>query len=154
MSGQVPADAELVGVLAGLSDPEAAITRRLTLLVYKDIEAAQRYLVDVFGFAAGELTRDDGGAVVHGEVYAGDGLIWMHRESEEYRLASPATVGRATHCMAVHVDDAAAHCQRARDAGAEIVYEPAEMPYGVLEYGVRDSEGGLWSFMQPLEEES
>ena len=27
------------------------------------------------------------------------------------------------------------------------------MPYGVCEYGARDSEGGLWSFMEPLDEE-
>jgi uncharacterized glyoxalase superfamily protein PhnB len=25
------------------------------------------------------------------------------------------------------------------------------MPYGVREYSVRDPEGGLWSFMQPIE---
>ena len=36
--------------------------------------------------------------------------------------------------------------------GAEIAHEPADMPYGVREYGVRDPEGGLWSFMQPTEE--
>lgn len=153
MSGQAPTDVELIGVLAGLGDPEAAITRRLTLLVYRDIEAAQRYLVDVFGFARGELARDPDGRVVHGEVYAGDGLIWLHREAEEFALASPATLGRATHCMAVHVDDLDAHFERVRDGGAEIVYEPTLMPYGVREYGARDNECGLWSFMQRLEEE-
>jgi hypothetical protein len=26
------------------------------------------------------------------------------------------------------------------------------MPYGVREYGARDHEGGLWSFMQPIEQ--
>lgn len=153
MSGRQPTDAELVGVLAGLHDPDAPITRRLTLLVYRDIEAAQHHLVDVFGFAAGELVLDESGVVVHGEVYAGDGLIWMHREAEEYGLASPATLGAATHCMAVHVDDVDAHFERVRDCDGQIVYQPTDMDYGVREYGVRDSEGGLWSFMQPLEQE-
>jgi DNA-binding transcriptional MerR regulator len=151
MTGQQPTDAELVGVLAGLDDPDAAITRRLTLLVYRDIEAAQRHLVEVFGFAPGELARDESGKVVHGEVYAGDGLIWMHREAEEYGLASPATLGAASHCMAVHVEDVDTHYERVRDAGGEIVYPPTDMDYGVREYDARDSEGGLWSFMQPLE---
>ncbi len=150
LSGQVPTDEELLSVLGGLVDPESAVTRRLTLLVYRDIEAAQRYLVEVFGFAPGELTRDGDGMVVHGEAYAGDGLIWMHRESDEFGLASPASVGRATHCMAVDVENVDAHCARVRDAGGEIAYEPTEMPYGVREYGARDSEGGLWSFMQHL----
>ncbi|MFI6942652.1 MerR family transcriptional regulator [Streptomyces sp. NPDC050418] len=153
MGGQAPADEELLGVLTALADPDAAVTRRLTLLVYRDIEAAQRHLVDVFGFAPGELTRDDAGAVVHGEVYAGDGLIWMHRESAGHGLASPATLGGASHCMAVHVDDVEAHCTRVREAGGRIVYEPTDMPYGVREYGARDTEGGLWSFMQPLHTE-
>jgi MerR family transcriptional regulator, thiopeptide resistance regulator len=150
MGGATPTDAELVGVLAGLPDTEPSATRRLALLVYRDIEAAHRHLVEVLGFAAGDLTRDDDDKVVHGEVFAGDGVIWMHRESEEFRLASPATLGAATQCMAVHVEDVDRHYERVRDAGGEIVYEPTDMPYGVREYAVRDNEGGLWSFMQPL----
>lgn len=151
--GDHPADAELVGVMAGLphTDSDTVATRRLTLLVYRDIEAAQRHLVDVFGFAAGPLARDDAGTVVHGEVRAGDGVVWMHREAPEHGLASPATLGAATHCMAVDVDDCHAHHERVRDAGGDVVYPPTEMPYGVLEYGARDAEGGLWSFMQPLD---
>jgi len=151
MSGQAPTDAELVAVLAGLPDAEASATRRLTLLVYRDLESAQRHLVLVFGFTAGELTRDQTGKVVHGEVFAGDGVIWMHPESADHRLASPATLGAATHCMAVHVDDVVAHFERVRAAGATIAYEPTDMDYGVREYGALDSEGGLWSFMQPRE---
>jgi len=150
MSGEEPTDAELVGVLEGLPDAEASATRRLTLLVYRDIEAAQRHLVEVFGLAPGELTRDEDGTVVHGEVYAGDGVIWMHRESEEFRLASPATSGSASHCMAVDVDDVDSHCEQVSAAGGDIAYEPTDMPCGVREYAASDSEGGLWSFMQPL----
>lgn len=149
LSGDRPRDEELLDLLAGLGDEPTAV-RRLTLLVYRDIEAAQRHLVDVLGLVAGELTRDGDGRVVHGEVFAGDGVIWMHQESEDYRLASPATSGTASHCMAVDVDDVHAHHARAVAAGAEIVYAPTAMPYGVTEYAARDSEGGLWSFMQPL----
>ena len=54
--GLQPTDMELVGVLAGLDDPDAAINRRLTPL-----------------------------------VYAGDGLIRMHPETEEHGVASSAT---------------------------------------------------------------
>ncbi len=150
LAGDRPRDDELLDLLAGLGDEPAAV-RRLTLLVYRDIEAAQRHLVDVFGFEPGELTRDGDGRVVHGEVFAGDGVIWMHQESAEFGLASPATSGSASHCMAVDVDDVDAHHRRSVAAGAEIVYAPTEMPYGVREYAARDSEGGLWSFMQPIE---
>lgn len=154
MSGQTPTDEELVGVLTGLPDPDAQLTKRITLLVYADIEAAHRYLVEVFGFAPGPLAHGESGKVVHGEVHAGDGVIWMHREAPEFGLASPATLGAATHCMAVHVDDIDAHFARVKSAGGDTTSEPTVMPYGVREYSVRDCEGGLWSFMEPLTDEA
>jgi uncharacterized glyoxalase superfamily protein PhnB len=55
--------------------------------------------------------------------------------------------------MAVHVDDLDAHFARVEAAGGEIRQEPTAVPYGVREYRARDSEGGLWSFMEPLDEE-
>ena len=153
LEGADPTDTELLDLLAGLGDEPVAV-RRLTLLVYRDLEAMQRFLVEVFGFAAGPLHRNPtGSTVVHAEVYVGDGVIWMHQESPHHRLASPATSGTASHCMAIDVDDVEAHYARTKAAGAEIAHEPTDMPYGVREYSVRDPEGGLWSFMQPIEQE-
>jgi uncharacterized glyoxalase superfamily protein PhnB len=75
----------------------------------------------------------------------------MHREAAEFGLASPAALGAATHCMAIHVDDLDAQFARVKAAGGDIVSEPTVMPYGVREYSARDCEGGLWSFMQPID---
>lgn len=147
-----PTDAELLALLAGVSGNEPALTRRLTLLVYRDLEAAARHLIEVFGFGAGPMERGSDGVVVHAEVYAGDGRIWLHREMPEQGLASPATAGVATACMAVSVDDVEAHHERVAATGAEIAYPPRAMPYGVREYGVRDPEGVLWSFMEELDD--
>jgi uncharacterized glyoxalase superfamily protein PhnB len=55
--------------------------------------------------------------------------------------------------MAVIVDDVDRHYQRAVAAGASVVYPPRDMEYGVREYAARDPEGGLWSFMTPLNSE-
>jgi uncharacterized glyoxalase superfamily protein PhnB len=44
-----------------------------------------------------------------------------------------------------------AHYLRVKASGADIVYELADMPYGVREYGVRDLEKRLWSFMTALD---
>jgi uncharacterized glyoxalase superfamily protein PhnB len=46
----------------------------------------------------------------------------------------------------VYVPDTDAHYARARAAGAEIVRELADTPYGSREYSARDVEGNLWSF--------
>jgi DNA-binding transcriptional MerR regulator/uncharacterized glyoxalase superfamily protein PhnB len=151
LEGADPTDTELLDLLAGLGDEPAAV-RRLTLLVYRDVEGAHRFLVEVFGFGPGLVTHHDG-KTFHAEVFAGDGVIWLHHESPEHRLASPVTSGTASHCMAIDVDDVEAHFRRTQAAGAEIAYEPTDMPYGVREYGARDHEGGLWSFMQPIEQE-
>jgi uncharacterized glyoxalase superfamily protein PhnB len=139
--------------MEGLGEMDPSVTQRLTLLVYDDIEAVHDHLVTVFGFGPGRLTRDENGRVVHGELHVGDGLVWLHPSSDEHGLASPASLGVATHCMAVMVDDVDAHHARAVAAGAEVVGAPRDEGYGYREYDARDLEGGLWSFMSPLEGE-
>lgn len=149
LRGTAPAPAELLDLLAGLSTEETLPTRRLTLLVYRDLAAAHAHLVEVLGFGAGPVTRDDGGRVVHAEVHVGDGVVWLHPELPAARLASPVTAGSASACLAVEVDDVEAHHARLVAAGARVDYAPTDMPYGVREYGVRDPEDHLWSFQQP-----
>ncbi len=144
-------DRELMALLDGIGDADCAALQRITVLVYDDIEAAHDFLVSVFGFSPGELIRDDAGQVVHGEVHVGDGVVWLHPAAPQHRLASPRTLGASTHCMAVIVDDVDRHCDRTRSAGAVIMGEPRNEPYGYREYDALDSEGGYWSFMTPLE---
>jgi uncharacterized glyoxalase superfamily protein PhnB len=60
-------------------------------------------------------------------------------------------MGAATASVAVMVDDVDAHFRHASERGATILYEPVDQPYGYREYSARDSEGGLWSFMKPLD---
>jgi MerR family transcriptional regulator, thiopeptide resistance regulator len=148
-----PTDEELLDTLHDLAEIDHGLTQRLTLLVYDDIEAVHDYLVAVFGFGPGTITRNGSGRVIHGEMHVGDGVIWMHPPSEEYRLKSPATLGASTHCMAVMVDDVDRHHEKAAAAGATVVYPPRDMEYGVREYSAHDLEGGLWSFMTPLDAE-
>ena len=105
LAGSPPTDAALLDLLSGMSDDEPGLTRRITLLVYRDLAEAHAWLVDVLGLAAGPLVREHGRAV-HGEVYAGDGVVWLHREAPEHGLVPPlATGGRVTASLAVHVDD-------------------------------------------------
>jgi uncharacterized glyoxalase superfamily protein PhnB len=59
--------------------------------------------------------------------------------------------GAATASVAVMVDDVDAHFRHASEHGATLDYEPVDQPYGYREYSARDSEGGLWSFMKPLD---
>ncbi len=147
--GDRPSDEALLDLLSGLPVDEPALTRRITLLVYRDIAAGHAFLVDVLGLAPGPVSYD-GERAVHGEVHAGDGVVWLHREAPEHRMVSPLTTGTVTASIAVLVDDVDAHHARVAATGAAVAHAPTDMPYGVREYSVHDPEGHLWSFQTPL----
>jgi len=65
------------------------IKRIIPLLVYKDIPATHDFLVKAFGFEAGGVERNAEGQPIHGEVYAGQATIWLHRATAEHGLDSP-----------------------------------------------------------------
>jgi DNA-binding transcriptional MerR regulator/uncharacterized glyoxalase superfamily protein PhnB len=146
-----PLTEDLLQVLEEMTMLDTTVQRRISILVYSDLEAAYEFLVRVFGLGPGQLTRDDSGTVVHGELQAGDGVVWLHPESPEFGLRSPRSLGAATASMAVMVDDVDAHFRHASQHGAVIDYEPVDQPYGYREYSARDSEGALWSFMKPFD---
>lgn len=147
----VPLTDDLLNLMEEMTMLDTAVQRRISILVYDDMAAAYEYLTDVFGLTGGQVTRDDEDNIVHAELQAGDGVVWLHPSSEQFGLASPRSVGAATASMAVMVDDVDAHHEHAASKGAEILYEPVDQPYGYREYSVRDPEGGFWSFMKPLD---
>jgi uncharacterized glyoxalase superfamily protein PhnB len=145
-----PLTVDLLRIMEDMTMLDTHVQRRISILVYSDMEAAYDYLVRVFGLGPGKITCNDAGRVVHAELQAGDGVVWLHPESPKWKLASPRSVGASTAMMAVMVDDVDAHCRRAKEQGAPIDYEPVDQPYGYREYSARDHEGGMWSFMKPI----
>lgn len=145
-----PTTDELTTLLEEMHMTATAIERRISILVYEDLEAAHAWLSRVFGLVPGEVTHDGDGTAVHAVLEAGDGLVWLHPESPEFQLASPRRLGGANGSMAVVVEDVDAHHAHALAEGAEVVYAPVDQPYGYREYSARDLEGALWSFLRPL----
>lgn len=121
----------------------------IPVLVYADIQAAHDFLVDAFGFSAGQVERDANGNVVHGEVHVSGSPIWLHRVTTEHELAAARDAAESGG-LAVTVDDVDAHHRRAQQAGARIDSSPTDQPYGRREYGVRDPEGRRWWFGTPV----
>lgn len=105
----------------------------------------------MFGFTPGEVSVDPEGRAVHAALYIGDGVVWLHPDTATYQLASPQSLGAGSATMAVMVDDVDEHFRLVRAKGGDIVYPPVDQPYGYQEYGVRNCEGALWSFMKELE---
>jgi uncharacterized glyoxalase superfamily protein PhnB len=121
----------------------------LPVLACSDIAAEHDFLVSVLGFASGGLERAPDGTVVHAEVRAGDRRIWLHLTSEAAKLATPEKLGGAGGGIVVYVRDVDAHFTAVRDAGATILHEPVDRPYGQREYGVRDPDGHSWWIATP-----
>ena len=59
-------------------------------------------------------------------------------------LKTPSDAGCVTGSNLIVVDEIDAHYERARAAGAEIVTELFEQPFGGKLYAVRDPEGHHW----------
>jgi DNA-binding transcriptional MerR regulator len=143
-----PSTDELFATIEEMTMLDSTVHSTTALLVYDDLDAAHEYLVRVFGLTAGALHQDERGRHVHGEVRAGDHVIWLHPPADGYR--SPRSLGAATGMTVINVDDVDAHYQRCTAAGAEVIEEPTGQPYGVREWGARDLEGHLWFFHSPI----
>lgn len=128
-------------------------------LAYEDAAAASAWLTKAFGFT--EVNRIDmpGGKIGHLEMSTERrGVIMMaeptsgyrgpRRHAEECAAASRwQQVPYVIDGVVVQVDDADAHHERARQAGARILSEPEDSPYG-RGYRAEDLEGHRWMFSQ------
>ena len=128
----------------------SGIQKLIPILVCQDIAGEHDFLVNALGFSSGGVHRSAEGQAVHGEVRAGNVVIWLHRVAEELKLVSPRSIPAASSGLVGYVDDVDSHYARARSRGAQIDSKPRDMPYGQREYGVRDPEGHRWWFAQPI----
>lgn len=119
-------------------------------LRYRDAVAAIDWLCDAFGFTRHLVVPDESGGIAHAQLGCEGGMIMLGsaRDDEFGRLQKPpAEVGGvATQSPYIIVPDADAHYERAKAAGARIVYDIRDEDYGGRGYSCQDLEGHLWSF--------
>ena len=87
-----------------------------------------------------------GGAVHHAEVRIGDSMVMMGECPED---ADPQPTS-----LYLYVDDADAWFQRAVEAGAEVIMEPADQFYGDRHGAVKDPCGNSWYIATHIEDVS
>lgn len=127
-------------------------------LYYDDARAAIDWLCRAFGFEVKIVVEGEGGQIDHSELTYGGGLIMVagtHKASKFDFIRSPSQAGGNTQNLMVYVDDADAHCERARAAGDRITQEPASVDYGEEYWSDRgyacvDPGGHHWWFYQRL----
>jgi uncharacterized glyoxalase superfamily protein PhnB len=114
-------------------------------LLYEDGEDAAAFLTRTFAFKeVDRRTGAAGGLHLEFETELG-GQIYAGQPPQGYR--NPAYVGR-TSLVHVIVADVDAHHDRAKSAGATIVEELVDLPFGHRRYTCRDPQGHEWSFAQ------
>jgi DNA-binding transcriptional MerR regulator len=80
-AGESLSTADLLTLLEEMTMTDTNVQRRISNLVYEDLDTAYEFLTRVFQLGPGELTRDEDGKAIHGEIEAGDGVVWLHPES-------------------------------------------------------------------------
>ena len=116
------------------------------ILRYNDARNAIAWLCSTFGFVQIFSVPESGSYVRHAQLKLDSNLIMVGSVRPDDGIVSPKTSGSATQMLAVYVEDPDAHFQRARSAGANILYPPADTDFGSREYHVLDLEGHPWTF--------
>ena len=122
------------------SIPSATV---VPVLVYPDVRAAVTWLEAAFGFAERVRIGEDH----RSQLSVGDGAVIVGDVRGSRRPPRP---GESTHSVLVRVDDARAHCERARAHGARILMEPTDYEYGERQYHAEDLAGHQWTFSETL----
>jgi len=113
-------------------------------VTYVDVAEAIGWLSRVFGFVEHYRYGEPGGQVQGAQIHLGD--AWIMVNTAHTGRKSPRQVGTGTQSLTVFVEDVDAHYARAKAAGAKIVEELHETPYGERQYGVEDLDGHHWLF--------
>jgi|SRR5450755_2760277 uncharacterized glyoxalase superfamily protein PhnB len=132
-------------------------------IYYNDAVTAIDWLCKAFGFEVQLKIEGEGGRIEHSELVLGGGLVMVGDATLERGrpwVKSPLSVdGANTQSLCIYIDDADAHCVRAKAAGAKIVTEPKTTDYGDDYWADRgyeavDPEGHHWYFMQRVRDKS
>ena len=118
----------------------------IPVLYYADPTEAAEWLSKAFGFKV----RLRIGKNHRIQMKAGDGCLVVAEGTSPSLQAEPKVAGG--HAVMVRVEDALAHCERARAAGALILTEPVDHIYGERQYNAEDPFGHRWDFTQAVKD--
>jgi uncharacterized glyoxalase superfamily protein PhnB len=127
-------------------NPPENMPRITPYLFYEDVDSILDWLARAFGFRERMRVPGSDGRTTHAEMETADGVVMMGWPGPEYR--NPARLGHATQNIYVYVDDVEGHYEKAKKAGAEIIDELTDKPYGDRMYRVQDPEGHQWAFAE------
>ncbi len=114
------------------SVPEATVIPELP---YPDVAEAVDWLGRAFAFRPRLRIGNHRAQLVYG-----DGAV----------IVTQGTAAGGGHSVLVRIENADAHHAKAQAAGAKILDEPTDYPYGERQYNVEDPAGHRWTFSQSI----
>lgn len=120
-----------------------------TITPYLIVEGVPKlidFLKSVFGAEEMERFTDSKGGISHAEVRIGDSVLMMGEATTDWK-AMPAS-------LYIYVKDTDAAFNRALQAGATSIKEPADQFYGDRNAGVKDPSGNCWFIATHVEDVS
>ena len=123
-----------------MKSPNESLPTFFPYVSYRDAAAAFAWLAEAFGFTTTADFRDSEGIVMHAEMSLGNGAIMLGTSTVD-RSAEDLSTKPTEHGVYVYVSDVDAHYDRAKAAGAHIVFPPEDTEWGTRRYRALDSEG-------------
>ena len=125
-------------MLSNRSIPSATV---IPVLAYPDANQAAAWLCDAFDFSV--RIRIGAHRV---QLNVGEGAVIV-REPRPHEINARLGLGWS---VTIRIEDADAHCKRAREHGARVIQEPFTHPYGERQYTAEDFAGYPWTFSQSV----
>jgi uncharacterized glyoxalase superfamily protein PhnB len=117
-------------------------------MAYRNAPAAIEWLCRVFGFEKHAVYPGPDNTIMHAELTLGDGMIMLGSatsNSQSQFMKQPDEIGGAeTQSVNLIVSDADAIHARAKAAGAEMLFDIEDKPYGGRGFTCRDPQGHIW----------
>jgi len=127
-----------------VKNPPGNTPRITPYLLYEDLGTAIDWLIAAFGFRERFRMPGPDGKVGHAEFALADGVVMAGHPGPDYQ--SPHRHGYVCQLAYVYVDDVDRHHAAAKAAGAKILSELEDKPYGDRVYSAEDPEGHHWFF--------
>jgi uncharacterized glyoxalase superfamily protein PhnB len=117
-------------------NPPRGTQRIIPYLITKHPAGVMRFAEQALGFSEASRVHGPEGDLMHGALRYKDNVV----------MVGPAREGHEgfRSVVYIYVDDVDTHYEKARAAGAKVVVELQDMPYGDRAYGVEDPDGNQW----------
>jgi uncharacterized glyoxalase superfamily protein PhnB len=120
--------------------------RVIPYLIVRDVAKLMDFLTEVFGAKQNEKMTLPDGSVNHGAVRIGNSVIMMGKSSDDYPPIPTM--------IYIYVENTDEAYNKALQAGAESLMEPANQFYGDRNAAVKDPSGNSWWIASHVEDVS